>query len=180
MQPQRLIVTVVVGVLVVGLIAFRMRRMMTATPFDPYRAWIIPVLFILLSGAALYGAQPAGMDWAWAAGAAALGGVIGYFRGKSIAISLDPQTGRLMAQGSAMAMVFIVVLIAGRYGLRYLLTTDATALNLRPIMADVLSAVMGAGIFVARGVEMGLRGHRLLEAHRLNPAITATGTDPAP
>lgn len=180
MQPQKLIVFALVGVVVVGLLAWRMRRMMRATPFDPYRAWMLPVLFIVLSGLNLYRAGPVGMDWAWVAGAAALGAVIGYFRGRSIQISLDPTTGGLTAQGSAAAMIFILVLLVVRFALLYVLQSNANGLSLRPIMADVLLSVLGAGAFVARGAEMGLRGHRLLEAHRANPTATSTATIEAP
>ena len=79
-------------------------------------------------------------------------------------MSVDPATQRIMAQGSAMAMLFIVVLIVARSGLSYLLQNEANAIDLRPIMANVLPSVLGAGLFVARGYEMGLRGHRMLVA----------------
>lgn len=164
--PIGLIIGILIFVVVFGL---RMRRMMRPSPFNPYLAWILPVIFVVLSGLLLFNAKPAGTDWLWAVGAFALGTVVGYFRGRSITMTIDPVTRKVVAQGSAMAMVFIVVLLGARYGLRYLLTTEAGALNLRPIMADVLSAVLGAGIFVARGAEMGLRGHRMLEAAKLAP-----------
>ena len=171
-HPAPVIGYVIGGVVFIGVLAFRMRRMMQPSPFDPYRAWLLPVLFLALSGLALFGAKPVGSDWLWVLGAFVIGGAIGYVRGASVRITVDPTTRRLVAKGSAMAMVFIVVLLAVRFGLRYLLSTDATALNLRPIMADVLSAVMGAGIFVTRGAEMGLRGHRLLQAQ--SPQIAAS------
>ncbi len=170
MHPQQLLIYLVIGVLFVGLLAFRMRRMMRATPFNPYRAWILPTLFLLLSGLALYSAQPVGGEWVWIAVTFVLGLVLGYFRGASIGMSVDPATGRVLAQGSAMAMLFIVILIFARTGLSYLMQSQAHAISLRPVMANVLPSVLGAGLFVARGVEMGLRGHKLLQAAKLAPA----------
>ena len=171
MHPSstQLIVYGVVGLLVIGMLVFRMRRMMRATPFDPYRAWILPVLFLVLSGTSLFAAQPAGIDWVWVIGVFLAGLVVGYFRGASISMSVDPTTHRIMAQGSAWAMVFIVILIAARSGLTYLLQSEANTIALRPIMANVLSSVLGAGLFVARGAEMGLRGHRMLVAAKAAP-----------
>ena len=176
MQPsaQRLIIYAVIGVVFIGLIAFRMQRMMRATPFDPYRAWIFPVLFIALSASSLFSAQPTGLEWLWVAGTFALGLVLGYFRGASISMTVDPATHRIMAQGSAMAMLFIVVLIVARVGLTYLLKSEANAIALRPIMATVLPSVLGAGLFVARGIEMGLRGHRMLQAAKALPPPALT------
>ena len=174
MHPSstQLVVYGVVALLVIGMLAFRMRQMMRATPFDPYRAWILPALFLALSGSSLYAAQPAGMDWLWVIGVFLLGLVVGYFRGASISMSVDPTTHRIMAQGSAWAMLFIVFLIAARSGLSYLLQSEANAIALRPVMANVLSSVLGAGLFVARGMEMGVRGHRMLVAAKAAPPPT--------
>ncbi len=171
MHPSstQLIVYAVVAVLVIGLFAFRMRRMMQATPFDPYRAWILPLLFLVLSGALLATARPTGPEWLWVIGTFVVGLVLGYLRGASIKMNVDPTTGRLLAQGSAAAMVFIVVLILARSGLSYLLQSQATSIALRPVMANVLPSVLGAGLFVARGIEMGLRGHKLLTSAKAAP-----------
>ena len=171
MQPDssRLLVYAVMGVIIIGVLAFRMQRMMRASPFDPYRAWILPVLFLVLSGLSLSTARPTGVEWVWVVGTFAVGLVLGYFRGASIKMTVDPATHRIMAQGSAMAMLFIVILIVARSGLTYLLQSEANAIALRPIMANVLPSVLGAGLFVARGVEMGLRGHRMLVAAKAAP-----------
>jgi uncharacterized membrane protein len=169
-HPQQMIVFGVAAVLFVALFAWRIRRMMTATSFNPYGAWILPAILLVMSALLLFQAKPGGMEWVWVVGLFALGLVVGYFRGKSITINRDPATGRLLAQGSAVAIVFIILLIAARYGLSYLLQTNASAVHLRPIMANVLPAVLGAGLFTARSIEMGIRGHKVLEAAKTAPA----------
>src|ERR1700761_5512020 len=100
-----MIIIGIFAVLFIGLFAWRMRRMMTATPFNPYRAWMIPVLFLALFGLSVYRALPMpAMDWLWIVLAAIVGGAFGWLRGKSITMTYDAAKGQVFAQGGAMAM----------------------------------------------------------------------------
>ena len=166
MHSQQLISFGVIAVVFVALMAWRMRRMMTATPFNPYRAWVLPMIFIVFLVLAFLRAWPLGAtEWVWVAAAGAAGAGLGWLRGKSITMTYDPVTRQIFAQGGAMAMIFIVVLIVVRTGLNYYLHTQGGSLGIRSEAADVIFSTLGAGLFIARSIELGVRGHRMLVAN---------------
>lgn len=167
MHPQQLIVFGIAAVLFVTLMGWRMRRMMTATPFNPYRAWIIPVVFLAAFSLSASRAWPVSvMEWVWIALAGLVGAGFGWLRGKSITMTYDPATRQLFARGGAMAMLFIVALIIVRTGANFYLHAESGALHMRPVVADVIFSALGAGLFIARSVEMAIRGHNMLVANR--------------
>lgn len=176
MHTQQLIMIGVIAVLFIGLMSWRMRRMMTATPFNPYRAWIIPVIFIAFTGLSIYQAWPIGsMIWLWLALAAVVGAGFGWLRGKSISMTYEPVSRQLFARGGAMAMLFIIGLIVVRSAANIYLHTHAVS-GIRTVEVDAISATLGAALFIARSIEMGLRGHNLLVANRgvvAGPAVEA-------
>lgn len=143
--------------------------MMQSTPFNINLVWIMPVIMLGLTIWLMTRAEPRGPEWLWAAGLFMVGGVLGWMRGRSISMSVDPATHRLMAQGSASAMIFLVVLIVVRYGLRYVMSTEANVIGVRPVMVDVLFLVLALGLFGVRSIEMGWRGYKLLQAARAAP-----------
>jgi hypothetical protein len=86
-------------------------------------------------------------------------------------MSVDPDTGQLMAQGSIIAILFLIVLLIVRTGLRLVLASNAASLGIRLMMADVIFLALAVGLLVARAVEMTLRGRKLLALHQSNPAL---------
>jgi hypothetical protein len=171
MQPSnsQLIVYAISAVAFVVLISFRMRRMMRSTPFNINFVWIMPTIMLALTIWLMARAEPRGAEWLWAVGLLIGGGVLGWMRGRSITMTVDPATHRIMAQGSASAMIFLVVLLVARYGLRYAMSTEANVIGVRPAMVDVLFLVLALGLFGVRSVEMGVRGYRLLRAAKAAP-----------
>ncbi len=166
-HPQQLIIFGVAAVLFVVLMGWRMRRMMTATPFNPYRAWMIPLVFIVFLGLSISRAWPTSpLDDLWIALAAVVGAGFGWLRGKSIGMTYDPVTRQVFAKGGAMAMVFIVGLIIVRTAANLYLHAESGELHLRPAVADAIFSAIGAGLFIARSVEMAIRGHGILVANR--------------
>jgi len=165
-HSQQLISLGVGGVIFVALMAWRMRRMMTATPFNPYRAWVLPMIFIVFLALSFSRAWPLGvMEWVWVVVAGAAGAGLGWLRGKSITMTYDPVTRQIFAQGGAMAMLFIVVLIVVRTGLNYYLHAQGGSIGIRSEAADVIFSTLGAGLFIARSIELGVRGHKMLVAN---------------
>ena len=171
MHPSnaKLIAYAVSALIFVLLISFRMRRMMQSTPFNINLVWIMPAIMLTLTVWLMTRAVPQGAEWLWAVGLFIVGGALGWMRGRSIAMSVDPATHRIMAQGSASAMIFLVVLIVVRYGLRFLMSTEANVIGVRPAMVDVLFLVLALGLFGVRSVEMGWRGYKLLQAAKAAP-----------
>jgi len=169
-----LIIFALAAVLFVTILGWRMRRMMTATPFNPYRAWVIPLLFIVLLALSISHAMPLPpLNWVWIVLAGVVGAGFGWLRGKSITMIYDAAKGQLFARGGAMAMLFIVALIVARSGFIYYLHQNGASLRISAPAADAIFAALGAGLFIARSAEMGLRGHNMLIANRNAPSAPA-------
>ena len=71
------------------------------------------------------------------------------------------------------AIVFLVILLVVRFGLRSFLETQSQALGVSVALVDGAFLAMACGLFVARAVEMNLRARKLL-------AQTPPITTPAP
>ncbi len=168
---SQLIVFAVTAVAVLVVFGLRARSMMRATPYNPDRALLYPVLLTALGAYVAVMAQPRGVEWVWLVAALLVGGGLGWLRASTVRMSVDPATGKLMAQGSLMAILFLVVLLIVRTGMRYVLSSNASALGLRLVMADVIFLALAVGLLAARAVEMNLRGRKLLAIHRANPAL---------
>jgi hypothetical protein len=165
----------VIGVVVVLIVfAFRFRQMSRSTPYDLNRALIYPIVIAAMAAWFAYSVGPHGMEWLWLALAVLVGGGLGWLRASTVTMSVDHATGRLMAQGSLVAILFLLGLFAVRTVLRMVLSAEASVIGLRPIMADVIFVFMAVGLLAARSAEMNIRGRKLLAIHRANPQIETT------
>ena len=165
-------ISMVIGLVIVAIVmALRFRQMSRSTPFNPGPAMIYPVVIAAMAALFAWSVRPQGMEWVWLALALIVGGGLGWLRASTVSMSVDPATGRLMAQGSLMAILFLVGLLVVRYAFRFYLTTNAGAVGIRPILADVIFVFMAVGLLGARSAEMILRGRKLLAIHRANPQI---------
>ena len=169
-SPQ-IAVFAVTAVLVLVVLGFRMRRMMQSTVFDPNRALLYPVIITAIGAYVVMQAQPRGMEWLWLALAVVIGGGLGWLRASTVKMSVNPETGQLMAQGSFVAILFLVILLVVRTGLRLFLTSEAPALGIRLVMADVIFLALAVGLLGARAIEMTMRGRKLLAIHRAQPQV---------
>jgi hypothetical protein len=162
-QQDQLIGYAVGGVIFLLIFGLRMRRMMQSRPFNVQNVWILPAIFIGLTALTLWSRPPQGRDWIWIAAAAAIGAGLGWFRAKTIRLTLDPATHQVMAQGSPLAMAFILVIFAARFGLRGLMQAEAGVLGVSLAVVDGAFLAMACGLFVARSVEMAIRATGLLK-----------------
>lgn len=162
------------ALVIIVIFALRARRMMRSTPYDPGRALLYPVIITVAGAYFAYKVQPQGMEWLWLVLALLLGAGLGWLRASTVRMSVDPATGKLMAQGSAVAIAFLFLLFVVRMALRYFLSSEASALGIRLIMADVLFVALAVGLLVARSAEMILRGRKLLAIHQAQPEVLDT------
>jgi hypothetical protein len=169
----------VVVLVVVVVMALRMRRMSRERPLKLERLWIAPVLVLAATVAVIAQAPPSGLDWLWLALAIVLGGGLGWLRGKTMHIEVDPVTHAVTAKGSQAAMAFIVILVAIRFGLRSYIAANASTLHLSIAMAGDLFIAFALGLVCLQRVEMGLRAQRLLALARAagSTAVIAEGKD---
>ena len=161
-QQQPGLLQYLIPVLVIGLVLFlRFRSMGKARPLRLERLWIVPAIYLALAGFLFWEMTPHGLGWLWAGLAFILGSVIGWYRGASMRIHVDPETHALNQVASPLALLFIVALIALRMAIRAGATYGLGQVDV-PLITDCLVA-MALGLLSMTRLEMYLRGSRLLD-----------------
>ena len=97
-------------------IVLRLRRMGKARPLKLEQLWIVPALIGGIAVRMFWTIPPHGLGWVWCALALAAGGLAGWYRGKTITITVDPQTHAINQTTSPATMIFIILLIALQIG----------------------------------------------------------------
>jgi len=82
MQQQQLIGYAVTTVVVVALLAFRLRRMSQLRRLRLETLWIVPAIYLIFAGVMFYQFPPTAIGWAISAAALLAGAAIGWHRGK--------------------------------------------------------------------------------------------------
>lgn len=156
---QQYVVMLVVFGIVLGL---RARRLMKVRPLKPERLWVVPVLYFAVVAILFARVPPSPTGWLLCLVALVLGGAAGWQRGKTMAIHVDPATGRLMQRGSIWALVTIAALVA----VKLIAQTEGRAWHFDAnLLVDALAA-FALGLFAAQRLEMYQRATGLLRAAR--------------
>lgn len=153
------IIGVVIFLVIFG---WRMSRARQQRPLKLEWLWVTPVVLILLTASLLWQFRPQGLEWLWLALVFAVGGAIGWQRGRMMTITVDPETHNLNQQASPAAMILLVGLVAVRYGLRSVLTEEAGALHITVNFITDAFVVLAVGLLTVTRVEMFLRARKLL------------------
>lgn len=164
-QPHSAFVGYVITAVIVSLVLFlRFRSMKGARPLKLGMLWLVPALYALVTVSVLYQSMPRSMEWLYLALALVAGGVVGWRRGALMRISVDPDTQVLNQQASPAAMLFILVIIVIRQGLRMEASQmgfNAAFLTGLLFLTDLL-VVFAFGLLSTTRLEMFLRARRLL------------------
>ena len=128
------------------------------------RLWIRPVLFIAIMAASLAAAAPAptAANIALLAAAGLLGAALGWQRGRLMQIHIHPETHDLTMRASPIGLVFILVLLVARYGLRSFMSEGSQVLGVSLIAAADAFVLLTVAMMVVQGIEMWLRASRML------------------
>jgi len=169
-QQVQLISYAVFGLIIVGVLGLRMRRMMQSRPFNVQNVWILPAVFVGVTVLSMMKQMPVGREWLWVIGAFVIGAGLGWFRAKTIRLTLHPETHTVMAQGSPLAIVFLLAIFAIRFALRGVLAAESGVIGISVALIDGAFLAMACGLFVARAVEMGIRATKLLSQPRASAA----------
>jgi hypothetical protein len=145
------------------------------------RLWVRPVIFGVLIGVTL-SASPinAGAEsLAIFALALAIGGGLGWQRGRLMRIEVHPETHDVTSRASPLGMVFIMGILVLRILLRGAAMESRSALGVSAaVVTDALVLMLGAMV-VVQGLEMWLRARRLLDAARsARPPADGAGSQP--
>ncbi|WP_420136659.1 hypothetical protein [Sphingomonas sp.] len=165
-HPGAYIGYLITAIVVCIILVFRFRSMRRVQKLRLERLWVVPALYALVTATVLYQSMPRGLQWLYVLIALAVGALLGWRRGAMMRISVDPETHALNQQASPAAMLFILVLIIIRQGLRM----EASTLGFNLAFVTDLLVVFALGLFAATRLEMYLRARRLLEQARAAPA----------
>jgi hypothetical protein len=153
--------------LIIGIVlALRLRRVGQMRKMRLETLWIVPAIFFAIAGIMFFEAPPHGLGWLWCAIALAAGAAIGWQRGRFVEIHVDPDTHELNQKASAGAIIFIVVLMGVRYGLRYVMEMGEARWHLNALLISGIFISLALGMLSSFRLEMYLRARRLLAAAR--------------
>ena len=163
MPPEKLIPLLVFPA-VLALILLRNRR---RRPLKLKFIWVTPAVVLPLIALGLWGSAqapgavhapfgPAG--WAILVLGGLLGGLAGWYRGKTVVIEKEPD-GSLMAQASPLGLILLVALFAGRTALRDLIEGHVhTGVGLAEVLAVQLDRQLAVQLSVLPAVAQGVGG----------------------
>jgi membrane protein CcdC involved in cytochrome C biogenesis len=167
MTPTLHLVSIgVAAIVVAGLILLLFRSTTRPRQVNLKRLWVAPVLMSLLTVAFLVETGPQGTTWSWLALALAAGGGMGLLRGKTMTMSVDPETLMLTVQGTPATIIFLIVLIGARLALRDAMIRNAQLWHLNAVLISEIFLLFAAGLLAAQRVEMGLRARVMLALMR--------------
>lgn len=163
-QQNAQFITYAITAMVVALVLFlRLRGMRRASRLRLETLWIVPALLLVALCVSIWEyPPPRAIGWLWLALALAAGAGLGWRRGALMRITVDPATHMLNQQASPAALLFIVVLLIARQGLRY----EAAALGIDIYQATGILMASALGLIAATRLEMFLRARRLLAGIR--------------
>ncbi|WP_242182320.1 CcdC protein domain-containing protein [Sphingomonas sp. CARO-RG-8B-R24-01] len=140
----------------------RARRITRLRPLKIEQLWVVPAIYAAVVGMLFYRSPPTALGWGLAAVALLVGAGLGWQRGKTMEIHVDPETHELRQRASLWALALIVVLIA----IKTVAQTEGAALHFDVgLVIDTLGALT-LGMFATQRIEMYQRATRLLAAAR--------------
>lgn len=95
-----------------------------------------------------------------------VGSGLGWWRGATTRIHVDPESHELSSQSSIIGMALIGAVVLLRVSLRDYAATHAAAWKVTPIEIADVSLLFAAGLLCVQRLEMWLRARRLLDATR--------------
>jgi hypothetical protein len=162
-NPQSPLATLIPMAIVLLIIVLRMRRMTGVRPMRLQLLWIRPAIVSVVAAMVVYSAPPHGLLQGLVLFIAVAGGAfLGWHQAKLMEISVNSETSSLQVKASVVAMAVFFGLILLRMALRPWLTGQSS-----PVHAYVNVVTDGfilfiVGFYIARAVEMFLRGRALL------------------
>lgn len=162
-SPNQTVISTVITLLVISVVLFfRLRNVNRERPLKLEQLWIIPGIYAVIAGFLYYSIPPKGIAWLWCGIALLAGGVLGWWRGRTMRISVDPETQTLRQKASLASMFFLLGLIAVRTVAR----VEGQAWHFDVMMLTDILVALALGLLTMQRVEMYLRAKKLLSEAR--------------
>lgn len=161
-QPGMMQYLIMFGFMAV-MLTLRARRLTRVRPLKIEWLWVVPAIYLALVTVLYIKGPPSPAGWLVCIAMLGVGCAIGWQRGKTMRIELDPETHTLSQKGSILAVLILFLLVAVRFA------SEAEAQILHRDIANLVTdalAALALGMFTTTRVEMYLRGKRLLDEAR--------------
>ncbi len=159
----------ITGIVILGLLALRWRRMGRDRPLKVDQLWVLPAIYLAIVVILLVQTPPDEAGWLWCVAALVVGAVIGWYRGRMITISVDPATQALRQRASPAAMIFLIVLVGARVFLRSVVTDEAQSWHVSAATIVDAFLTLALGVIAVQRLEMFLRARRVMATAQTAP-----------
>jgi hypothetical protein len=149
---------------IVVVMALRLRSMNRVRPLKPERMWVLPLILVALAGVTLWVHPPSATGMAIGFAALLVGGFLGWQRGRFIHIERDANGG-LTQKASPAALMLLVVIIGIRYSVRayFGASPDANGqMSEQALIATDALLLFAVGLIAMTRVELAIRAQRIL------------------
>lgn len=162
-QPHGWAATLLPFLLIVAVLALRLRSMRAERKLDLKRLWVMPIVYVILIAFMFFALPPpiTGLELVLAGLLAGL--LVGWYRGRLIRIRRDPQTGELLQKASPLAMLLLLAIIVLKVGARQVFgeTAAMDPTSTASLMTDAFIG-FALGLLSATRLEIHARARRLL------------------
>jgi membrane protein CcdC involved in cytochrome C biogenesis len=162
-QPAGLLQYAIPIVIAAAVLALRARRMTRVRPLKLGQLWIVPAIYLAIVVALFVMTPPSAIGWPICVAALLAGAAIGWQRGKTMRIEVNPENGTLNQKASMAGVAFLVILFA----IKFAAQTGTHAFHVNVAVLTDAFAALALGMFTMTRVEMYLRAKRLLETARV-------------
>ncbi|MGN6155010.1 MAG: CcdC protein domain-containing protein [Sphingomicrobium sp.] len=162
-QPHGWLATLLPFVIIGVIVLLRLRSMRGERKLNLKSLWVVPVIYLALIAFMFTALPPSILGWELILAGLMLGLLVGWYRGRMIAIRRDPETGELRQKASPLAMLLLVAIIVLKLGARQVFGEAAASSATSPAML-MTDAFIGfaLGLLSATRIEMYTRARRLL------------------
>lgn len=150
--------------ILVVVMALRLRSMNKVRPLKPDRMWVLPLILLALAGLTLWAHPPSPAGMAIGFAALIVGGFLGWQRGRFIHVERDA-SGGLTQKASPAALILLVVIIGLRYSVRAYFGASPDAhgqMSEQALIATDALLLFAVGLIAATRIELAIRARRIL------------------
>jgi len=156
--------TYLIPLIVVAVVILRNAR---ARTLRVERLWISPAIIMLLAVLAFSHNPPPGpVGVALDLAAVALGGLLGWWRGRASTFTVDPATHVVTSKVSPLGMLLILGIFGLRYLLRGAVAGESSMLHLTAAEATDSFLLLAVGVVSAQRLEWWIRARRMIADSR--------------
>ena len=152
-------------VIIAVVLALRFRSMSKERPLKLSTLWLIPVIYLFVAGSMLFELPPPPLGWGLVLIGLGAGLIVGWYRGKTIHIERNAETGELRQRASPLAIVLLGAIIILKVGAKAIFgDVAADHPGSSALLLTDLFLGFALGLLAATRAELYLRGRRLLSA----------------